>query len=135
MRPLVWMVAGSVGSWLGVSVVAAVLGVSLHPELLLGMIAPLVSAAATWVAVVRTWTASPARLTGVMIVGFGLKMLGFGAYVAIVLGLLGARPVPFVVSFTSYFIALHLTEALFLRRLFATAAPAGMDGSTGDTGP
>ena len=28
-------------------------------------------------------------------------------------------PVPFVVSFTSYFIALHLAEALCLRRLFA----------------
>jgi hypothetical protein len=30
----------------------------------------------------------------------------------------GLRPVPFVVSFTGYFIALHVTEAVFMRRLF-----------------
>ena len=35
------------------------------------------------------------------------------------LKVVGLRPVPFVVSFTSYFIALYLTEALLLRRLFA----------------
>jgi hypothetical protein len=32
---------------------------------------------------------------------------------------LRVSPVPFAVSFSSYFIALHLVEALFLRRLFA----------------
>jgi len=31
----------------------------------------------------------------------------------------GLRPMPFVVSFTAYFIALYLTEALLMRRLFA----------------
>lgn len=121
------MTTGSVGSWLGVSVMASALGASLHPELLLGMIGPLVSAAATWVVVERTFTTDPARLTGVMIVGFGVKMLWFGAYVTVALGPLGARLVPFVVSFTTYFVALHLVEALFLRRLFADAA-AGIDG-------
>jgi hypothetical protein len=34
------------------------------------------------------------------------------------LRVVGLRPVPFAVSFTGYFIALHLTEALFMRRLF-----------------
>jgi hypothetical protein len=29
------------------------------------------------------------------------------------------RPVPFVVSFTSYFIGLYLMEALYLKRLFS----------------
>ena len=37
------------------------------------------------------------------------------------LRVLALRPVPFVLSFTSYFIALHATEALFMRRLFAGA--------------
>ena len=32
---------------------------------------------------------------------------------------IGLRLAPFAVSFSSYFIALHLVEALFLRRLFA----------------
>jgi len=29
------------------------------------------------------------------------------------------RPVPFAVSFSSYFIALHFVEAFYLQRLFA----------------
>jgi hypothetical protein len=29
------------------------------------------------------------------------------------------RPLPFVASFTGYFVALYLTEALLMRRLFA----------------
>ena len=43
---------------------------------------------------------------------------------SIVLRVLGARPVPFVASFAGYFIALHLIEALYLKRLFA-GAPGG----------
>ena len=42
-------------------------------------------------------------------------------YVAGMLRVLGVRPVPFVLSFTIYFIALHMTEALFMRRLFLRA--------------
>ena len=39
------------------------------------------------------------------------------AYVAVMLKVLALRPMPFVVSFTSYFIALYFVEALGLRRL------------------
>jgi hypothetical protein len=42
----------------------------------------------------------------------------FGAYVVVMLRVLALRPGPFVASFTSYFIALHMMEALFMRRLF-----------------
>jgi hypothetical protein len=53
-----------------------------------------------------------------MVEGLAVKAVFFGAYVAGMLRVIGLRPVPFVVSFTSYFIALHVTEAMFLRRLF-----------------
>jgi hypothetical protein len=43
----------------------------------------------------------------------------FGGYVAVMLKMLGLHPIPFMVSFTGYFIALYFTEALFLRRLFS----------------
>jgi hypothetical protein len=54
-----------------------------------------------------------------MIGAFGVKMLFFGAYVAVMLEGRRRAPVPFVASFTGYFIALYLTEALLMRRLFA----------------
>ena len=47
-------------------------------------------------------------------------MVFFGAYVAVVLKLFAQPAIPFVASFTGYFIALHLCEALLLRRLFTS---------------
>ena len=46
-------------------------------------------------------------------------MVFFAAYVAIMLTVLSLRPIPFMVSFTGYFIAVYLIEALCFRRLFA----------------
>ena len=54
---------------------------------------------------------------------FGAKMVFFGALRGgDARGRWRCRPVPFVASFTSYFIALYLIEALYLRRLFAGGA-------------
>jgi hypothetical protein len=61
-------------------------------------------------------------VTGILIAGFFAKMVFFAALVGLV-GALGLRPRPFVVSFAVYFIALHVVEAFYLRRLFAGAEP------------
>ena len=114
MTPVVWMTGVSVGSWLAV---LAVWGDSAHPEALFGMLGPLASACVTWVAVQRTYRSAPERLTGVMTIGFAVKFVFFGVYVAVMLKLLSLRPVPFVFAFASYFIALYAMQALFLRRL------------------
>ena len=116
MKPVGGMTAASVLSWL---VATAVLGTHIGAELFLGMIAPLGVAACTWLLIERTYRRHPERVTALMVTGFGAKMVFFGAYVVIVLKALSLRPIPFVASFTAYFIALHLTEAFCLRRLFA----------------
>lgn len=121
MKPLVWMVGASVGSWLGI---AAWSGVSSSLEVLFGMLAPLASAAATWVLVARAFPSRPESLTPLMVAAFAGKLVFFGVYVTIMLRVLALRPLPFVVSFTTYFIALHLFEAFCLQRLFAGSAPA-----------
>ena len=114
MTPVAWMAGASLLSWLAVS---AITRGGVHPEALFGMLGPLVSASATWVAVARTHAADPARLMAVLVGGFALKMVFFGVYVVVMLRVLDLRPVPFVVSFTAYFIALYAMEALFLKRL------------------
>jgi hypothetical protein len=118
-KPLPWMIAGSLLSWLAVSVAA---WSSVNPELLLGMAGPLVSATVTWILVERTHAASPERVTNVLIVAFGVKLLFFAAYVSVILGALGLRPKTFVVGLTAYYIALHVTEAFILRRLSTEGA-------------
>jgi hypothetical protein len=114
--PVGWMVGASVGSWL---LAMAAGGRGVMAEMLAGMIAPLLVAVVTWEVAERTFRQSPERLTAVMITAFAAKMVFFGAYVAAMLMGLSLRPVPFVVSFTAYFIGLHLAEALWLKRLFA----------------
>jgi hypothetical protein len=107
----------------GASVVVALAGIAVAgrttaAEVLLGMLAPLAATAVSWVLVERTFKRDPQQLTALMIGAFGAKMLFFGAYVGAMFTVVGVRPVPFIVSFTGYFIALYLTEALLMRRLF-----------------
>lgn len=114
MKAVAWMAGLSVGSWLVVTAVAR----DANPEALLGMVGPLLAAAASWVAVARMHAAAPERVMGVMVTAFMAKMMFFGVYVAGMLRGLELRRTPFVVSFTVYFIALYAMEALFLKRLF-----------------
>jgi hypothetical protein len=116
MKMVFWMAGVSALSGL-----AAVwwFGTRVGPEVLLGMLAPLVVAIGTWVLIEQTYRRTPERVTGLMVAGFAGKMVFFGVYVAAMLKGLRLQPVPFVVSFTGYFIVLHVMEAFALRRLFA----------------
>ncbi len=121
MKQVAWMAGGSVASWLAASAVA---GSRMRIELFFGMLGPLLAAIVTWVLVEWTYRRNARALTGLMIAAFGCKLVFFGAYVAVMLRVVHLRPAPFAVSFSSYFIALHLVEALFLQRLFAGAPRA-----------
>lgn len=121
MKPLAWMVGASVGSWLAIAVWS---GMSNSREVLFGMLAPLAGAAATWVLVARAFPSRPESVTPLMVAAFAGKLVFFGVYVTIMLRVLALRPLPFVVSFTTYFIALHLFEAFCLQRLFTGNSPA-----------
>jgi hypothetical protein len=115
-RPVAWMIGASVASGLGL---VAATGSSLMPELLLGMAGPLTSAVLTWQVLERTQSLTPERLTNVMITAFGIKVLLFAVYVVVALVALGLRPKPFMLSFTGYYVGLHVVEAIFLRGLLA----------------
>jgi hypothetical protein len=119
MRTVAWMAGVS-----ALTALAAIawFGTRIGAEVAFGMLAPLVIAIATWVLIEQTYRRTPERVTGLMVAGFAGKMVFFGVYVAVMLKGLGLQPVPFVVSFTSYFIALHLMEAFALRRLFANGS-------------
>ena len=116
MTPVSWMIAVS-----GLSGLAALalFERATGMAVLFGMLGPLSIATATWILVERTYRDSPERVTSLMVAGFAGKMLFFGAYVIVMLRLMSLPPVPFIASFTSYFIALHVMEALHLKSLFA----------------
>jgi len=116
MKPLWWMGGVGVLSWLGL---AALMGEAANPEVLYGMAGPLAATAGTWIMAARTYESNPERLTSMMVVGLAVKAVFFAVYVVLILRVLNARPGPFMVSFTAYFVTLYGMEALFLQRLFA----------------
>lgn len=109
-----WMVAASVGSWLAT---AAFVDGRTAVDLLLGMLGPALAVSGTWVLTEQEYRRHPERLTSVMVMAFAGKMVFFGAYVAVMVGVVSVGLVPFIVSFTGYFIALYGWEALLLRRM------------------
>lgn len=121
MKPLWWMAGASIGSWAALAVAP---GFASDREVLFGMLAPLLGAAATWLIVTRIYPSRPELLTSLMVAAFAAKLVFFGVYATIALTVLALRPRPFAISFTAYFIALHLFEALCLQRLFAGRVPA-----------
>src|SRR5262245_50830354 len=116
MKAASWMVVASLGVWLAA---IALFGREAAVDVLFGMLGPLVVVTSSWVMAERTYRRRPERLSSLMVAAFGAKMVFFGVYVAIALKVLSLRPIPFVVSFTGYFIGLYFVEALCLRRLFA----------------
>ena len=117
MKGAAWMVGGSLAA---AAAAVSLTGRELASAVLLGMAGPLLMAVGSWVMAERAWRHDPQTLTGRMTMAFAFKLVFFGGYVAVMLRILHLRPVPFVVSFSSYFIALHFVEALLLRRLFAS---------------
>ena len=117
MTPVVTMVGAGLLAWLAATLA---FGAETVTATFYGMAAPLAVAIVTWRMAEQTYRRDPAALTGLMMAGFVGKLVFFGAYVAFVIKGLSQPAVPFAVSFTGSFIALHLIEALALRRLFAS---------------
>ena len=123
MKETRWMIAAGIGTWLAT---APFVDRRTAVEVLLGMVGPLAVVCVSWALMARTYRTNPAGLTSVMTAALFGKMIVFGAYVAVMLGVVSLRPVPFVASFTSYFVGLYLMQALYLRRMLAVGpAKAG----------
>ena len=92
----------------------------------MGMLAPLIVGIATIVMVERTTRNEPRALTARMTLAFLAKMLFYAAYVSVVLALVTTTPIPFMVSFTVYFVALQFTEAVYFKTLFTRISTAAV---------
>ena len=89
-------------------------------DVVLGTVGPLTAALAAWLVVARTHARAPSDVPALMIKLFGAKLVGFAAYIAAVVLFLVEDTTAFVVSFTCQYVVLHLVQAIYLRRLFAS---------------
>ena len=92
----------------------------------MGMLAPLIVGIATIIMVERTIRNAPRALTSRMTIAFLAKMLFYAAYVSVVLAVVTTTPIPFMVSFTVYFVALQFTEAVYFKTLFTRISTAAV---------
>ena len=114
MKIQVCILFSCIGSWALVSFMFPHAAV----EILLGMLGPLLMAIGTLILVERTYRKAPRKLTSLMTQAFFGKMLFYGVYVGVIVGFYSFQALPFAVSFSVYFIGLHLTEALYFQALF-----------------
>lgn len=89
-------------------------------EVFLGMVIPTAVGVVILSEVGRILGREPSRLTAFMIKAFWLKMVFYGVCTLVIVGLLSFQAVPFIVSFTIYFIGLQIVEALYFRTLSNT---------------
>ena len=125
MKLIWWMLLGSV---LSAVILNILIDASIRLEVWLGMLGPLVSALVSWIAMERQYRRNPRGMTSLLIKAFVAKMIFFAGYVTVLLSIGLVQPIPFVVSFTAYFISLHAIEAIGLHRLQA-ANPAAESGA------
>jgi uncharacterized membrane protein YozB (DUF420 family) len=112
------VVAMAVASVASVLVVGGLVDPRARLDVLLGMLGPLLMASGSWVLIERTYRERPQALMNVMVAAFAVKLVFFGAYVAVLIRVVALRPAPFIGSFTGYLAGLYFMEALYLRRLF-----------------
>ena len=113
-----------------ISIIALGLGISgivsgiLYPqyinEIFLGMAAPLLVTILSISFIKRTYFISPRKVTETITKSFLIKMILFGLYFVIILSFYTFEQIPFVSSFTGFFILFYIIEAVFLHKLFQT---------------
>ena len=109
-----WLTTGSAASAFLLTLLP---GVDASLEIWLGMLGPLVIVGAGWIVVERTERRQPGNMTRIQVQLLVAKMVFVGGYVTAILGMSPARPVPFAVSFSGYFLVLYGIEAIALYRL------------------
>ena len=84
-------------------------------EIFLGMVIPwsisLISISKTH----SVYNINPEKLIKHMTKAMLMKMVSYGILLVIIFTFISFNPLPFIISFTGYFLALHITEAFVLR--------------------
>ncbi len=103
------------GSW---GLLSGLLQLPVTSEIFWGMLGPWLVGVITILLVQRTFLQKPQDLTKLMMKSFFGKMIFYAIYITILLLFGSLQQIYFVISFTLYFIVLHIIEALYLRTIF-----------------
>ena len=87
-------------------------------EIFLGMFLPWIISLISISKTHSVYNIDPDKLIKHMTTAMLMKMLFYGLLLIIIFTFISFNPLPFIISFTGYFLALHITEAFVLRYIF-----------------
>ena len=87
-------------------------------EIFLGMVLPWLISLISIVKTRSVYNLNPEKLIKHMTTAMLMKMMSYGLLFIIIFTLISFNPLPFIISFTGYFLTLHITEAFVLRFIF-----------------
>jgi hypothetical protein len=124
MKLLGWMTASSI---LTAIVLSLLVDKQIRLEIWAGMAGPLIAAAISWIAMERQYARNHQGMTRLMVQAFAAKMVFFAIYIIVLLRSRCVRPIPFVICFACYYLALHIVEAMGLSRMQTALSSADAD--------
>ena len=86
-------------------------------EIFFGLLGPVSVGFITIFFMIKYSNYSATNLNKMLMSGFAIKFIFYGLYIIIIFTVYPFKPIPFICSFTTSFIGLHLMEAVVLKKL------------------
>ena len=86
-------------------------------EIFLGLLGPVLVVFMTVFFMIIYSNSGAIRLNRMLVRGFAIKFIFYGIFIITIFTVYPFKPIPFMCSFTSSFIGLHLMEAIVLKKI------------------
>ena len=86
-------------------------------EIFLGLVGPVLVGFITIFFMIKYSNSRAVRFNRMLVRGFAIKFIFYGVFIITIFTVYSFKPVPFMCSFTSSFIGLHLMEAIVLKKI------------------
>ena len=86
-------------------------------EIFLGLVGPVLVGFITIFFMIKYSNSRAIRFNRMLVRGFAIKFIFYGVFIITIFTVYSFKPVPFMCSFTSSFIGLHLMEAIVLKKI------------------
>ena len=86
-------------------------------EIFLGLVGPVLVGFITIFFMIKYSNSRTIRFNRMLVRGFAIKFIFYGIFIITIFTVYSFKPVPFMCSFTSSFIGLHLMEAIVLKKI------------------
>ena len=86
-------------------------------EIFFGWLGPAIAWLGSTFMTIRAAKKDPHSVTKSLQIGFLIKLIYYGAFIIVIFQLYGFEPVPFMCSFSGFFLGLHALEAIIIKNL------------------